>query len=681
MDNPLGPPQFSDILGLRSSSLEGQSVESRSQALARAERAEILALLRANQAEILQLTALTQRLACQLQGEDLVSDQLPLVGHGDWEMDQAETQGEYDQPFFLPPSPGELPPLVTPISVGAALARPPEDLEAFEFNLPQVACEPPLAVVQDQPRQAYRFMETLTDRVNLEMIAIPGGQVQVTRPEDSDRSVRGHDSGALPSTAAVEDFFMGRYPVTQAQWRAVARLPGVNRPLHPDPSHFKGDDRPVERISWHDAVEFCDRLSAHTGRAYRLPTETEWEYACRAGTTTPFNYGPSLSPQLANYRWPQTELAPLSPLSPGHTTPVDQFEYANGFGLSDMHGNVLEWCQDAWPGAAEVRDGVDDLLQSQPVQRVLRGGCWLFPPEQCTADSRQAELSLRAYDYIGLRVCCSSLAKSPVVRQTAPITPILVTEIDPRRTLPAPVLVMKRKAKQHQLVKLSGLCLAMGLLGGSAPEGAVGRSFLAAWQPLAPSAEMVGQSAALLFHSAQIDQLAVAAPEPLTATEEIVPQLTTIFHYDALVPYLPDHRTLPRGVFSGWGSIQKKSTERKARATGRAGATPAPNNDRKSGWDGASGLRSRLDDSWLGVGERVKAPGRGPSGVAPLPPLWESATVERISVAADGDLGGRHCLKATGGSLSSGMPRESAGAARRTAGGGASQSCKAQDEN
>ena len=109
------------------------------------------------------------------------------------------------------------------------------------------------------------------------------------------------------------------------------------------------------------------------------------------------------------------------------------------------------------------------------------------------------------------------------------------------------------------------------------------------------------------------------------------------------------------------------STERKARATGSTGATLAPNNGPKSGWDGASGVRSGLDDSSLGVGERVSAPGRGPSGVAPLPPLRESATVERISVAADGDLGGGHCLKATGGSLSSGMPRESAGAARRSA--------------
>jgi len=109
------------------------------------------------------------------------------------------------------------------------------------------------------------------------------------------------------------------------------------------------------------------------------------------------------------------------------------------------------------------------------------------------------------------------------------------------------------------------------------------------------------------------------------------------------------------------------STERKARATGTARAIFKPINGPNPGWDGASGVRSRFNDGSLGVGERVSAPGSGPSGVALLPPLRESATVERISVAADGDLGGRHCLKATGGSLSSGMPRESAGAARRSA--------------
>jgi formylglycine-generating enzyme required for sulfatase activity len=555
-DNSLASPQSSDLLGSHSSTFKGQSIESGSQTLARAESAEILALLRANQAETQKLTTLIQSLAWQLQGQEpeepteaLISDQPSLLGDSDQEIDQAETQGEYDhgQALFLPPSPGDLPPLVIPIAMAPALATSPEDLEVFEFTLPQVSKQPPLAVLQGQTGQAYRFMETLTDWVGLEMIPIPGGQVQVTRAADSGTADHADGSGDLPSTVAVEDFFMGRHPVTQAQWRAVARLPQVNRPLHPDPSHFKGDNRPVERISWHDAVEFCDRLSLYTGRAYRLPTEAEWEYACRAGTTTLFNCGPSLNPQLANYRWSQTELDFLSPLSPGHTTPVDQFEYANGFGLSDMHGNVLEWCQDAWSGVDEARDGVDDIAGSQPAQRVLRGGCWLFPPEQCTAASRQAELSLRAYDYIGLRVCCSSLAKSPVVRQTAPITPILVTEIDPRRTLPVPVLVMKPKAKQRQLVSLTGLCLVMGLLGGSSTASiARGGQSPATWQPLALSAEVLGQSTTMLFHSAQLDQPTLALPESPTGLEEIVPKPSVTFHYSTAIPDSPSPR-----VFSG----------------------------------------------------------------------------------------------------------------------------------
>jgi len=526
--------------------------------VARAESAEILALLRANQAEIQKLTTLTQSLAWQLQGEEaeqsteaLISDQPSLLGDSDREIDQAETQGEYDhgQALFLPPSPGDLSPLIIPIAMAPALATSPEDLEVFEFTLPQVSNQPPLAVVQGQPGQAYRFMETLTDWVGLEMIAIPGGQLDLARSEEASALDDSHGSGDLPSTATVEGFFMGRYPITQAQWRAVARLPQVNRPLHPDPSHFKGDNRPVERISWHDAVEFCDRLSLYTGRAYRLPTEAEWEYACRAGTTTLFNCGPSLNPQLANYRWLQTELDPRSPLIPGHTTPVDQFEYANGFGLSDMHGNVLEWCQDAWSGVDEARDGVDDIAGSQPAQRVLRGGCWLFPPEQCTAASRQAELSLRAYDYIGLRVCCSSLAKSPVVRQTTPMIPVLVTEIGPRRTPPVPVLVMKPKAKQRQLVSLTGLCLVMGLLGGSSTASiARGGQSPATWQPLAPSAEVLGQSAAMLFHSAQLDQPTLALPESPTGLEEIVPKPSVTFHYGTVTPYPPTDRTLTRSL-------------------------------------------------------------------------------------------------------------------------------------
>ncbi len=99
----------------------------------------------------------------------------------------------------------------------------------------------------------------------------------------------------------VSGFFLGKYVVTQAQWRAVAGLPQVNMEMPLEPSNFKGEDRPVEQVSWYEAEEFCARLSIHTGRRYRLPSEAQWEYACRAGTKMPFHFGATITTDLANY--------------------------------------------------------------------------------------------------------------------------------------------------------------------------------------------------------------------------------------------------------------------------------------------------------------------------------------------------------------------------------------------
>lgn len=147
----------------------------------------------------------------------------------------------------------------------------------------------------------------------------------------------------------VKPFFMGKTSITQAQWReVVTRVETIERDLDPDPSGFKGDKRPVESVSWFDAIEFCVRLSKLTGQNYRLPSEAEWEYACRAGTKTPFHFGKTITTGLANYCGQDREISKT--LYPGtfanepqgkyreETTPVDEFIHPNAFGLYDSTG-------------------------------------------------------------------------------------------------------------------------------------------------------------------------------------------------------------------------------------------------------------------------------------------------------------------------------------------------------
>ncbi|HIK45183.1 MAG TPA: formylglycine-generating enzyme family protein, partial [Leptolyngbyaceae cyanobacterium M65_K2018_010] len=183
------------------------------------------------------------------------------------------------------------------------------------------------------PRTARGFVEPLLEvgeALPLHMVLIPGGTFWMGSPEDEPQRL---DSEGPQHEVTVPSFMMGRYPVTQAQWQAVAQLPQVERELNPDPSYFKGQDRPVERVNWYEAVEFCARLSAHTGRAYRLPTEAEWEYACRADTTTPFYFGNTLTTEVANYNGTYTYADGPKGEYRKETTPVDHFGIANAFGL------------------------------------------------------------------------------------------------------------------------------------------------------------------------------------------------------------------------------------------------------------------------------------------------------------------------------------------------------------
>ena len=234
-------------------------------------------------------------------------------------------------------------------------------------------------------------IEDLGRDVTLEMVAIPGGTFSMGCELELNESPQ--------HSVTVQPFFMGKFAITQAQWRAVAALSKINIELNLDPSDFKGAKRPVEKISWNQAVEFCDRLSQKTGKHYRLPSEAEWEYACRAGTTTPFCCGETIATDLANYNDNST--------NDNSTKEIGSFP-PNTFGLYEMHGNVWEWCADHWhenyqgapaDGSAWITGGKSD-------RRAMRGGSWFSNPRYCRSASRYCNVPSTQYHGLGFRVVC-----------------------------------------------------------------------------------------------------------------------------------------------------------------------------------------------------------------------------------------------------------------------------------
>jgi formylglycine-generating enzyme required for sulfatase activity len=267
---------------------------------------------------------------------------------------------------------------------------------------------------QKQIHSIYTFNEKLGDRIDLEMVLIPGGEFQMGAPETELESL---DHERPQHLVTVPTFFMGSTPVTQAQWRQVTtsglRVRGLVI-LNPDPSAFKGDDRPVDNISWEDAIIFCDWLSLVTGRHYRLPSEAEWEYACRAGTQTPFHCGETIGTDLANYRGTDDDSRGCSGsygrgekgLDRQEATPVKTFA-SNAFGLYDMHGNILEWCQDDYHNnyLKAPSDGTA-RIDKKSNSKVLRGGSGLDFPGICRSAYRFLNHPSLSYNNLGFRVVC-----------------------------------------------------------------------------------------------------------------------------------------------------------------------------------------------------------------------------------------------------------------------------------
>jgi formylglycine-generating enzyme required for sulfatase activity len=242
-------------------------------------------------------------------------------------------------------------------------------------------------IINRRPLPAIKTItEDLGNGVILEMVEIPGGKFNMGSPA-SEAGRRDNESPQHQVT--ISPFLIGKFTVTQAQWQAVTNLPKVQRDLKPDPSNFKGKNRPVEGVSWYDAVEFCARLSQKTGKTYRLPSEAEWEYACRAGTTTPFHFGATITTDLANYDGNSTYGSAPKGQYRQATTDVGTFP-PNAFGLYDMHGNVWEWCADVWHknyNGAPVNGSVWSSGGNNSL-RVLRGGSWGYIPEDCRSANR-----------------------------------------------------------------------------------------------------------------------------------------------------------------------------------------------------------------------------------------------------------------------------------------------------
>jgi formylglycine-generating enzyme required for sulfatase activity len=249
-----------------------------------------------------------------------------------------------------------------------------------------------------RPEMRPDYTVDLGNGVTLEMVWVPSGAFEMgsgpTTWERLKKTVSGWfgktinlPSGGVESPAhavTLDGFWTGKYEVTQAQYEAIA---GKN------PSKFKGSNNPVEQVSWNDATEFCRRLSAKTGKTFTLPTEAQWECACRAGSTGEFCFGDDTS-ELGDYAWHSRN-------SGGQTHPVGR-KKPNAWGLYDMHGNVWEWCQDSYGG---YKSG----SQKNPIGtggniRVLRGGSWFNLPGRCRSARRFSHRPDLAYYGLGFRI-------------------------------------------------------------------------------------------------------------------------------------------------------------------------------------------------------------------------------------------------------------------------------------
>lgn len=261
--------------------------------------------------------------------------------------------------------------------------------QTFSFSCAVVSSE--TSSIKSFQKQGSNFVEKLGNGIELEMVSVPEGNFYMGASENEKYA----SASEYPRHhVRIRPFYMSKYPITQVQWRTVCSLQS-HCCLSTNPSQFLADKYPVEQISWEDATEFCTYLSQETGRNYRLPTEAEWEYACRAGTSTEFHFGRILTPSLAKYQ--ENSSSP---------SPVGSLGWSNAFGLCEMHGNVWELCQDHWhDNHKKAPEGGEARLKSGGSQfRVMKGGSWSEIPPNCRSACRKRISQNAKENHIGFRV-------------------------------------------------------------------------------------------------------------------------------------------------------------------------------------------------------------------------------------------------------------------------------------
>jgi formylglycine-generating enzyme required for sulfatase activity len=249
----------------------------------------------------------------------------------------------------------------------------------------------------DNQTQSKNLPKDFTNSLGMKFVWIPPGSFMMGSPKDEkDRT----NDETQHKVTLTKGFYMGVHTVTQKQWQEV---------MGNNPSEFKGENNlPVDTVSWNDCQEFIKKLRAKDKdkKAFRLSTEAEWEYACRAGTTTPFHVGVTISTEQANYDGNFVYGSGKKGVCRQKTTPVGKFP-ANAWGLHDMHGNVFQWCQD-WDGEYPKSDVIDPKGPERGLDRVLRGGCWSARPEDCRSACRVRNGPGDRFSTFGLRVCFSA---------------------------------------------------------------------------------------------------------------------------------------------------------------------------------------------------------------------------------------------------------------------------------